>query len=143
MWTTFIWYIFKFYTWTTMMFNKYINYKQDKKEYPFSIVSKNGLSKIYYPELESTSYSFVQNTIEMEDGDQYDLHLREFFVVGNQLFKHDFLEYYLFENYNFILKENMNYKINIIDHDINILTVNKNEYIELFKDNYLKKSLEE
>lgn len=143
MWASLIWYFFKFCTWSNMMFKKYINFKQDNKEYDFSLVKKNGLIQIYYPQLEPTTFSFIQSSIELDNGEKYDLNIREFFVVGNQLFKYDFLEYYLFENYNFILKKNMNYTVNIIDNNINILSLKNNEYIELFKDNYLKKSLQE
>jgi len=56
-------------------------------------------------------------------------HLHYFFLKGNKLFDKNFLKWYLKYWYQIDLEDN--YKINIIDHEINIINLDPTQYIIL------------
>lgn len=57
-------------------------------------------------------------------------HISKYYVEGNQLFDKNFLKYYMKLWYNVDIDDN-DYKINIIDKDITLLSVEKDSWLEL------------
>ena len=56
-------------------------------------------------------------------------------IVNNTILTIDFVKWYMDKYYNY--KINNNYKINIIDHNANIIELNEKESITLQKDAYV------
>ena len=56
-------------------------------------------------------------------------HLHYFYVKGNKLFDKNFLKWYL--KYWFQIDLEDDYKLNIIDHEINIIQLNPDQHIIL------------
>jgi hypothetical protein len=92
----------------------------------------------------TTNYSFIQSNIVFEDGTEIDLKFKNenynYYIVGNIINK-KFILYFLRKHYTNHVKDFSdnfitNYKIKIIDQNINILQVNDNEVLEMKQDNY-------
>ena len=139
-----IWYLIRCYTYIVMNINNFI--KQNKSDIcnsisdqNFSIIEKNELKLIYYPLFEKTSYSFIQIILTLNNN-SYELKLKPYFVVGNNILKQDFVKWLMKTNYNIEINDTDDYEINIIDNNVNQIFITKNDYIKLNKDNYLKKS---
>ena len=60
-------------------------------------------------------------------------HLHKFYLNDNMLLDTIFLQWYLYKYYNIILSDD--YKINIIDNNINIFNLSSNEYTIIKKEN--------
>ena len=144
--TSFAWYCLQSYSYLEMWYKYYFpkNFKvEDESEnYPFKIIEKNGLYQVYYPKIEETSYNFLQIQIELQ-GLKYEIESKPFMVVGNRLFDRPFTNWILGFEHGMELEDNEEYTVHIMDHEVNILTLSPKEYIELNKDNYLKKCLDE
>jgi hypothetical protein len=62
---------------------------------------------------------------------------RSYFVVGNEILSDIFVSRYLSYEYGkHVIFEDMDYKLNIIDSNINILSFGKDKYIELSENGY-------
>ena len=59
--------------------------------------------------------------------------LDKFYLINNIILKRDFILWYIYNNYNELLHD---YTVNFIDNEVNICTINNNQYILLHKDNY-------
>lgn len=148
MFTTIAWYCIQGYTQIEMWWNYYFAKKEnsvdfdDDSKFPFTIVEKDGLYQVYYPKLEKTDYTFMQVEIEVE-GNKYEIDTKPFMVVGNRLFDRPFTDWVLGFEHGIELEEEQEYTVHILDHDVNMFMLSPKEYIELNKDNYLKKCLDE
>jgi len=108
---------------------------KDKKESTYfkRIEDKNNLYKNM--EVNVIEKPFLQVEIserDIEGGDKRtSIHknLECFYVEGNKLFDEVFLKWYLINYFGMILPDN--YTIHIIDKDINMFNLSKNEYIKL------------
>jgi len=81
---------------------------------------------------------FLQIEIE-QDGKNTDIqdNLDFFFLENNKILDKTFLLWYLKFFYNYELKED--YKLHIIDSDVNVITLDNKQYIVLDKTNYIIK----
>lgn len=143
--TSVAWYCLQGYTYIEMWYNYYFPMKEEPvefTEYPFNIVERNGLCQVYYPNLVKTDYSFLQVQIEV-DGQKHEIDIKPFMVVGNRLFDRHFTSWILNIQTDLDIDDDDDYTVHIMDHEVNIITLSPKEYIELNKDNYLKKSLDE
>jgi hypothetical protein len=62
---------------------------------------------------------------------------RNYFVVGNEILTDIFVcRYLIYEYGKHVIFEDMDYKLNIIDSNINMLSFGKDKYIELTKNGY-------
>lgn len=148
-WNDILWQGARFYTWITLMWHRYItsnivSVSDDEDDYPFAIVKDGDLTQVYYPEIEPTSYGpFIATVVAISDEKKFDLNLKEFFVDGNCILGRDFVRWYLKTHYRYTLDEDEEYSVHVIDHNTELVSLSPDEYIELNKDNYLKKSYED
>ena len=143
--TSVAWYCLQGYTYIEMLYKYYFPIKEESTEYteyPFNIVERNGLCQVYYPNLVKTDYSFLQVQIEV-DGQKHEIEIKPYMVVGNRLFDRPFTSWILNIQTDLDIDDDDDYTVHIMDHEVNIITLSPKEYIELNKDNYLKKSLDE
>jgi hypothetical protein len=144
--TSFAWYCLQSYSYIEMWYNYYFpesrGGRNETMELPFNIIEKNGLYQIYYPRIEQTSYKFLQVQVEIQ-GQKYEIESNPFMVVGNRLFDRPFIDWILGTDPGMVLDDDEEYSVLIMDHEVNIITLTPKEYIELNKDNYLKKCLDE
>ena len=144
--TSFAWYCLQSYTYLEMWYYYYFpkndGVGDESEKYPFNIVEKNGLYQVYYPKIEQTSYNFLQVQVEIQ-GQKHEIESKPFMVVANRLFDRPFTKWILDFNHGIELDDDDDYTVHIMDHEVNILTLSPKEYIELNKDNYLKKCLDE
>jgi hypothetical protein len=61
-------------------------------------------------------------------------------VVNNELLKEEFvvwyLNYYYKKKYDFISKDDLYYKIEIIDHNVNKIIIHPGDFIHIGENNY-------
>jgi hypothetical protein len=71
------------------------------------------------------------------NNEEYDLNniISKYCIVGNDILCIDFLKYILLDNLDLVL-ENEDYKINIIDKNIVMFDMDKNNYIRITKEGY-------
>lgn len=73
--------------------------------------------------------------------DKYDLNLNNFMVVDNELLSKEFILWYLNiyynKKYNIISDKDLYYKIEIIDHNVNKISIFPENYIIVKKDDYM------
>jgi hypothetical protein len=143
------WYCLQLYTYATIYWKDWViplfytpNDSNAETNCPFTIIKRQGLYQIYYPVIEVATFKFIQTYIEV-NGKSYDIETHKFMVVGNRLFDKPFNRWLLSTEYGIELMDDDEYIVNIIDQDVNMISLSPKEYIEVNKDNYLKKSLEE
>ena len=140
------WYCLQGYTYLQMWYFQYFCSEEKKDNnctnLPFNIIERNGLSQVYYPKLEQANYSFLQVQIEI-DGEKHEVDAKSFMVIGNRLFDRPFTSWLIREIHDIELPDDKHYLVHIMDHEVNIIKLSPKEYIEVNKDNYLKKSLED
>jgi hypothetical protein len=145
MFTSIAWYCLQSYSYIEMWYKYYFPKKETLTEnpyFPFDIIERNGLYQVYYPIIEQTSYNFLQVQVEIQ-GQKYEIDSKPFMVIGNRLFDRPFTNWVLGFEHGLELDDEQEYIVHIMDHEVNILTLSHKEYIELNKDNYLKKCLDE
>lgn len=143
--TSVAWYCLQGYTYIEMLYKYYFSKKEESTEfteYPFDIIERNGLCQVYYPKLEQANYSFLQVQIEI-DGEKHEVDIKPYMVVGNILFDRPFTSWIIREIHDIELPDDKHYLVHIMDHEVNIIKLTPKDYIEVNKDNYLKKSLED
>ena len=142
--TSIAWYCLQGYSYLEILYNQYFANTTKEIEnilqFPFNIIERNGLCQVYYPKLEKTNYSFLQVQIEV-DGEKHEIDTKSFMVIGNRLFDRPFTTWIIKDRYDIEIPKEKDYLVHIMDHEINIIKLTPKEYIELNKDNYLKKSL--
>ena len=143
--TTFGWYLVHFYTFLNMWWvdicRAFKEESQDNEEkYPFSVIKSNGYYQINYNTIEVSDIKFIQTQIEYDDT-KYEIDLNPFMVVGNVLLGDDFVEWIMEHEHGILINNENTYKVQFIDNEANIVTLDEKEFIVINKDNYLKKSL--
>lgn len=140
------WYILGFYTYMMMGFtdlwDTYVASRSDDDKgetYPFTLIEKDGYYHIYYPSFNIADFTFIQTEVEFE-GHKYDVNMKPYMVEGNHLFTPEFVSYIMEYEHNIYVEEASEYKVYIMDHNVEVVTLDNNDYIEVYKDNYLKKS---
>jgi hypothetical protein len=142
------WYAIEFYTYMMMCFtnlwNTYLEFRgnddDDKCEtYPFTLVEKDGYYQIYYPSFTVADFTFIQTQVEV-DGQKYDVEVKPYMVDGNRLFTSEFVSYIMEYDHNIDVDQESDYKVFIMDHNVDVVTLDNKDHIEIYKDNYLKKS---
>ena len=147
------WHMMRIYTICAMFcrdtYNNYfleyfqnLNQTEDDEVFPFTIILKNGYTKIIYPNFVIADYRFLQTQIEFE-GQKYDINMDEFMVVGNRVLNRPFVRWVMGEQHNLGMDEDDEYTVWVMDHNVEMFSLTDKEYIEIDKDNYLKKSLDE
>ncbi len=137
------WNLTKIYTVVSMQLRKLYNHYQGEtedvfKNYPFTLIEKDGCFQIYYPHIEPAKYKFIQTEIEYE-GEKYEVNVKSYMVVGNKLFTREFVKWVLEFYKNVDLKDGAAYKVHIIDQDVNMFSLEPNEYLEIEPETYSKK----
>jgi len=94
--------------------------------------NKNYISYLKtYPKILSITISF--------NNKEYNLKLSEHYLIGNKILDYKFINWYF--NYHYNVNNITEYKINIIDSDINVYTLLKNNYILLGKNTFYVKTI--
>ena len=119
------------------------NYLKEQEFDIMIIIQKDEEDKEYYKrlndktELENYNFDkgdkiFIQVEIEQNNTRiSIQEHLEEFYLDNNKILDEKFLKWYL--TYFYSMNLSNDYKLHIIDSDINIFTLNKNSYINLKK----------
>ena len=139
------WKIMRLYTICSMFCrDTYQNYFQnndidvEENYFPFNIIEKDGYTKIIYPTFNIASFKFLQTQIEFE-GQKHDINMDQFMVVDNIVLNRHFVMWIMGMQHNIGMDEDDDYIVHVMDHDVNIFTLSVKDYIEIDKDNYLKK----
>lgn len=111
--------------------------KNDNKTYYQRLVNDKSFEELYEDEenLELCSRQFLQ--IELINGNEkVDIHehVSKYYVNNNVLFDEEFMNYFMKKWYNMDLESN--YKINIIDKNIKLLSLESENSILLANDSY-------
>jgi hypothetical protein len=102
----------------------------------FRLDNLENLEKIKFNKVEKL---FLQvELIDKDNSDIIDIHhnLDKFYIEDNKILDTDFLKWYLTYFHKSKLPEN--YELRIFDKDINMLTLEKNEYIKITDEGYNK-----
>ena len=108
-------------------------------DYDFILEETADCAKVVYDNNINTSldicnFSFID--VEVKTNDKtYSLALDKYYLINNIILKRDFILWYIYNNYNELLHD-YNYTVNFIDNEVNIHTLNNNQYILLHQDNY-------
>ena len=90
-----------------------------------------------------TIYKFINVTVQDTDN-KLNLELSTndytFYLINNAVLDKDFIQWYCF-NYHNGIKISSVYKLHIIDHKANMITLNENQYLLLDKDSYTIKNI--
>ena len=110
----------------------FIKHECDNKIYYENI---NDLQTIFENNLNIVKRQFLQIELEQDD-EKIDIHehISKYYVENNELFSKTFVKYYLRKYYKKDLNET--YKINIIDKNIKLISINEKQWITLTKEGY-------
>ena len=120
----------------------YVKQKKEGKVYFKRIEDKNIICNDMV--LEPIDKPFLQVEISQTDiegsTERLSIHkyLDDFYVAGNKLFDKTFLQWYLMKYYSIELGNN--YNLYIIDADVNMLTLEQNEFIKLKEKKEIEKT---
>ena len=131
----------------TNKFEEYINIPDDIESNWIMMKNKHGEQKQYQiinqergavPSCPIKYKPFLQVELE-QNNKRYDIqeNLDVFFLEHNKILDNKFLMWYMNYYYNIILEKD--YKLHIIDSNINLLSISPNQYIILEKNNYIIK----
>lgn len=137
------WYFVQLYTYIIMVFANWFPKKEiedERNKFPFTIIEKNGMFQVYYPSMEKSTVSFIDTQIEI-DGFKHTVEVNPFMVVGNRILDRDFVRWIMSNDHGIEMEHGKDYKILIMDKNVDIVTLTDKDYIEITKDNYLKASL--
>ena len=88
---------------------------------------------------EISNVSFISFKITLDNGVEYNIKLKtneyNFYVVNNEI-NFQFIKYYLNKYLNVRLLDTCEYTINIVDENVNFISVLKNDSILIEKDTY-------
>lgn len=128
-----MWYILKSYTFLSMMLNNYAEsiFKRDTIVYPFTIIKRDGFKQIYYSKIVPTSYTLINVELSVNNKDIYILDMKEFMVVGNKILDYEFIKYILYNDHGVMLTDKDNYTLQVMDDNVNQVSVTSNEYMML------------
>ena len=121
----------------------FILYKNNETEL-YKIITKNNYEIENISMIDKSNIKFFvaciqiyKNSFEFE---KYDLNLNNFMIVDNQLLSMGFIIWYLkhYHNkkYNFLVANDLYYKIEIIDNNVNKLTLYPDNFIVIHKNDY-------
>ena len=114
----------------------FLKYDKDGKTY-YKKVEEESIDDLFNYELKILPRQFLQ--VEMEDEEnKSDIHehISKYYVENNVIFDEIFLKYYMKKWYNMEISNN--YKINIIDKDIKLLSLKNDTYLKLNETSYKK-----
>ena len=115
---------------------KFLKTKKNEKIFYFRLDNLDNLDEIKFNEVEKT---FLQvELINKDNNEIIDIHrnLDKFYIEDNKILDTKFLKWYV----SYFYKKNLpeNYKLRIFDKDINMITLEKDDYIKITKDGYNK-----
>ena len=113
----------------------FVEHETDGKIYYENVENDVDLRQLFEKEIEIVKRQFLQ--IELEQGDEkIDIHehISKYYVKNNILFSKLFMEYYMEKYYEKTIKSN--YKINIIDKDIKLLSIDETQSLILTENGY-------
>ena len=119
-----------------------INRKEESEAFPFNIIEKDGYTKIIYPNFVISNFKFIQTQVEFE-GQKHDINMDSFMVVGNRVLNRPFVRWVMSEQHNLGIDDDNGYIVHVIDHNVEMFSLTDKDYIEIDKDNYLKKYSDE
>ena len=113
----------------------FVEHETDGKIYYENVENDVDLRQLFEKEIEIVKRQFLQ--IELEQGDEkIDIHehISKYYVKNNILFSKLFMEYYMEKYYEKTIKSS--YKINIIDKDIKLLSIDETQSLILTENGY-------
>lgn len=114
----------------------FLKTKIEDEVFYFRLDKLENLEKVQFNKVEKL---FLQvELIDKDNNNIIDIHhnLDKFYIKDNKILDTDFLKWYLTYFYKSKLPEN--YELRIFDKDINMFTLEKNEYIEITDEGYNK-----
>tara|TARA_A100001011_G_C14224119_1_gene805803 strand:- start:738 stop:1424 length:687 start_codon:yes stop_codon:yes gene_type:complete len=126
----------------------YMECEKEKKTYYRQIenTEKEDISdELFNYELNVVPRQFLQIELQLNNESKHDIHehISHYYVKGNTLFGEDFVMYYMKKWYNMDLTEDdlKNFRLNIIDKDINMLNLSNTDRLVLNDSSYDKISV--
>jgi len=113
----------------------FVEHEEDGKIYYENISNDINIESLFERGVEPVKRQFLQ--IELEQGDEkVDIHehISKYYVKNNALFSKIFMEYYMEKYYENPVKDG--YKINIIDKDITLLSIDETQKVVLTENGY-------
>lgn len=121
----------------------FILYKHNEIE-SYKIINNSDIKYENVFMLEKSNIRFFAVCIQVYNNyfeyEKYDLNLNDFMIVDNELLKKEFVIWYLNVYYkkkiNILSQKNLYYKIEIIDHNVNKISLFPENFIIIHKNNY-------
>ena len=113
----------------------FVEHEKDGKTYYEGIENDVDFKSLFDKDVNLVKRQFLQ--IELEQGDEkIDIHehISKYYVKNNTLFSKVFMEYYMEKYYEKTIKSS--YKINIIDKDIKLLSIDETQSLSLTENGY-------
>ena len=114
----------------------FLKTKKEDEVFYFRLDNLENLEKVQFNKVEKL---FLQvELIDKDNNNIIDIHhnLDKFYIEDNKILDTDFLKWYLTYFHKSKLPEN--YELRIFDKDINMITLEKNEYIKITNEGYNK-----
>jgi len=115
---------------------------EEEHVFPFNIIEKDGFVKIIYPNFVIADYKFLQTQVEYE-GQKHDIEMDKFMVVGNRVLDRPFVTWVMNEQHDIFIEDDEEYAVHVMDQNVDMFSLTDKDYIEINKDNYLKKCQDE
>lgn len=126
----------------------FILYKNNETQY-YKIITKKDynllINDITLFSIQESNIKFFVVCIQLYNNnsfefEKYNVNLNHFMVVNNELLKEEFvvwyLNYYYKKKYDFISNDDLYYKIEIIDHNVNKIIMHPGDFIHIEENNY-------
>lgn len=128
--------------------NELTNIKLDKNNHDYIIIKDENQNTLFYNNeltnltFEKSNIKFLSLNIDYENNN-YVINLKtdkhNFYIINNHIDK-NFIKYYLANHLNIPISNNeIKYKIELIDHDVNFINLTEEDTIIIQKDNYIVK----
>jgi hypothetical protein len=107
---------------------------------PNYVVRNNILEPIKVDLVKTSNVRFLSIILTVEsDVATFEIHLHHpnnFYLVDNIILDRNFLTWYCYNNYNYVLDDQAKYNVSLLDHNIKLVTLKSNEAILLSDKNY-------
>jgi hypothetical protein len=113
----------------------FVEHEEDDKVYYENVSNDVDIKSLFEKGVEKVKRQFLQIELEQDD-EKVDIHehISKYYVKNNTLFSKIFMEYYMEKYYEKSIKDD--YKINIIDKNIKLLSIDGTQQLILTENGY-------
>ena len=113
----------------------FVEHEEDGKVYYENVSNDVDIKSLFEKGVETVKRQFLQIELE-QDNEKIDIHehISKYYVKNNTLFSKMFMDYYMEKYYEKSIKDS--YKINIIDKEITLLSIDETQELILTENGY-------